>query len=148
MTEDWRNKRKHIALDYDGTIVGNAWPGHGKPEPHAAEVIKRLMQDYDVTIFTARIAPFDMDGNPRQGKQVATELRDIHNKLKRMGLGYMEIHQMPWKIGADLYVDDKAVHYAGDWHQTEREIKGRLFAQTVYEMAGLMNDEGDDVREA
>lgn len=126
MTEDWRNKRKHIALDYDGTIVGNAWPDHGAPEPNAAAVIKRLMEKYDVTIFTARIAPFDMDGNPRKGKQVATELRDIHNKLKRMGLGYLEIHQMPWKIGADVYVDDKAVRYQGDWLATEGTIEAAL----------------------
>lgn len=118
--------RKHIALDYDGTIVSNAWPEHGTPEPQAAAVIKRLMERYDVTIFTARIAPFDMDGNPRKGKQVASELRDIHNKLKRMGLGYLEIHQMPWKIGADLYVDDKAEHYDGDWLATERHIHARL----------------------
>jgi hypothetical protein len=121
--------RKHIALDYDGTIVSNAWPDHGTPEPNAAAVIKRLCAEYDVTIFTARIAPFDMDGQPRKGKQVATELRDIHNKLKKMGLGYLEIHQLPWKIGADLYVDDKALHYDGSWIETELEIHRRLDAR-------------------
>lgn len=118
--------RKHIALDYDGTIVSNAYPEHGTPEPHAAAIIKRLMDRYDVTIFTSRIAPFDMEGHPREGRHVAHEITAIHNKLKRMGLPYLPIHQLPWKIGADLYIDDKALHYAGNWLKTELEIELRF----------------------
>lgn len=114
--------RKHIALDYDGTIVSNAYPEHGTPEPCASAVIKRLMEKYDVTIFTSRIAPFDMAGQPREGRHVAHEITAIHNKLKKMGLPYLPIHQLPWKIGADLYVDDKALRYHGDWLETEESI--------------------------
>jgi hypothetical protein len=88
-----------------------------------------------VTIFTSRIAPFDMEGRQRSGKEVAREVTAIHNKLKLMGLPYIPIHQLPWKVGADLYVDDKAVQYRGDWKQTEGEIRARLWVQKVLELA-------------
>lgn len=123
------SKRKLIALDYDGVCVSNAFPAHGVPETHAAAVIKRLTQQYEVVLFTSRIAPFDMEGQPRPGKHVAHELRCIHNKLKQMGLGYLEIHQLPWKIGADAYVDDKAIRYTGNWLQTEKDIQEALHGE-------------------
>jgi hypothetical protein len=125
----WREvrPRKRIALDYDGTIVASAWPDHGKPEPGAAAAIKRLMQQYEVVIFTTRIASRDVDEmTPRSGVEVAKEIRGIDRKLKQMGLPYIEVWQHPWKIGADVYVDDKAVWYDGDWEITEQVIYDRL----------------------
>lgn len=119
--------RKRIALDYDGTIVASAWPAHGKPEPGAAAAIKRLMQQYEVVIFTTRIASRDVDEQtPRSGVEIAKEIRGIDRKLKQMGLPYLEVWQHPWKIGADLYVDDKALHYDGSWLTTESDIYRRL----------------------
>lgn len=119
--------RKHLAIDYDGTIVDIGWPGHGKPKPNAAAVIKRLLQQYDVTIFSTRIAPVDVDGvTRRSGVEIAKEVRGIDRKLKQMGLPYIPIWQDPWKVGADLYIDDKGVHYDGNWLATEFEIERRL----------------------
>ena len=118
--------RKLVALDYDGTIVSQAWPDHGKPEPNAAAVIKRLMEKYDVTIFTARIAPFDMEGRQRSGIEVAKEVKAIDRKLKGMGLPTLPIHQLPWKIGAAAYVDDKSIEYRGDWLDVERKLHAFL----------------------
>lgn len=118
--------KKHIALDFDGVVVGNEWPGMGKPEPNAAAVIKRLSDTYDITIFTSRIAGWDVEGVRRSGRTIAKEIRAIDRKLKMMGLGYLPIWQCPWKVGADLYLDDKALHYAGDWLTTEQEIVERL----------------------
>jgi hypothetical protein len=119
--------KKRLALDYDGTIVSAAWPDHGKPEPNASAVIKRLMAKYEVVIFTTRIASREVDEmTPRDGVEIAKEIRGIDRKLKQMGLPYIPIWQQPWKMGAALYVDDKAVHYDGDWLATEREIHRRL----------------------
>lgn len=128
MTDNFSG-RERIALDYDGTIVSSAWPAHGKPEPNAAAVIKRLMAKYDVVIFTTRIASRDVDERtPLSGVAIAKEIRGIDRKLKQMGLPYLEIWQQPWKMGAALYVDDKAVHYDGDWLATEAEINRRMGA--------------------
>lgn len=124
--EDSMSKRKLVALDFDGTVVSNAYPGVGVPEPNAAAVIKRLSKEYNVVIFTSRIALWDMAGNLRPGKHVAHELRRIHNKLRQMGLGYVPIHQAPYKIGADAYLDDKAIQYKGDWLQAERDLHAFL----------------------
>lgn len=118
--------KKHIALDFDGVVVGNEWPGMGKPEPNAAAVIKRLSDTYDITIFTSRIAGWDVEGVRRSGRTIAKEIRAIDRKLKMMGLGYLEIHQAPYKLGADLYIDDKALRYEGNWLDTEADVNRLL----------------------
>ena len=116
-----------VALDYDGTIVSNSVPEHGTPEPGAAAAIKRLRaKGIEFVIHTSRIAPYDMEGNRRSGVQVAKEVRAIDRKLKQMGLGYMNIHQDPWKPGAAVYLDDNAAHYDGDWAASEQLILERL----------------------
>jgi hypothetical protein len=125
-------RRPIIALDYDGTVVTNSWPEHGTPQPGAAKALKKLSNDFDLVIHTCRIAPFDMEGNPRTGKQVADEKRGIHNKLKQMGLGYVEIHQLPWKPNADIYLDDKGMHHF-NWALTERNIEGWKIRALVQE---------------
>lgn len=43
-----------------------------------------------------------------------------------MGLGYLEIHQAPYKLGADLYIDDHALRYTGNWLETEVEVNRLL----------------------
>jgi hypothetical protein len=119
-------RRPTIALDYDGTIVSNAWPEHGDPEPNAARNIKHLLKTFDIIIHTSRIAPVDMEGSFRTGTQVAKEITAIHNKLRKMGLPWLPIHQLPWKPGADLYLDDKGMHYNGNWDETLGEIVERF----------------------
>lgn len=118
--------RKHIALDYDGVCVTGPYPEHGRNMPGAAAAIKRLMQDYDITIFSSRIAPFDLNMEPRTGVEVAMEVRAIDRKLKSMGLPQMPIWQHSWKVGADAYLDDRAVGFRGDWNQAERELRALL----------------------
>lgn len=116
-----------IALDYDGTIVDNAWPEHGTPQKDAAAVIKRLRaKGIDFTIHTCRISPFDMEMQRRPGVSVTKEVRAIDRKLKMMGLGYMNIHQDPWKPGAAVYLDDNGAHHDGDWLRSEQIILDRL----------------------
>jgi hypothetical protein len=111
-----------IALDYDGTIVTNSWPEHGKPLPDAARSIKKLLNDFDIIIHTCRIAPYGVHGEKRSPIDVAKEVKAIDRKLKSMGLPTMEIHQDPWKPGADIYLDDKAMRFH-NWHDANRQIE-------------------------
>jgi hypothetical protein len=116
-----------VALDYDGTLTEFCYPDHGAPQPHAAAVIKRLMaKGVEFTIHTCRIAPFDMNGERRAGVSVAKEVRGIDRKLKSMGLPYLEIHQLPWKPSASVYLDDNGMHHRGDWLDTEQRLLKRL----------------------
>lgn len=123
-------RRPIIALDYDGTVVSNAWPEHGTPQPGAAKVLKKLSNEFDLIIHTCRIAPVDMDGSRRTGTEVAKEITAIHNKLKKMGLPWLPIHQDPWKPGADLYLDDKGMHHQ-NWSKTEQMIETWKVVQMI-----------------
>lgn len=119
---DVADRKPIIALDYDGTIVQNAWPDHGKPLPGAAKSIKQLLNDFDIVIHTCRIAPYDMEGGKRTGSEVAKEVTAVHAKLRMMGLPWLPIHQDPWKPNADIYLDDKGMHFTG-WQDVNRQIE-------------------------
>ena len=97
-----------IAIDFDGTICKQAWPNIGAPIPGAAEAIKALSKaGHKLILWTCR------------EKQ---SLNEALNWLTEMGISYY-FDQCnsntrdrvsffggdPRKIGADLYIDDKAV---------------------------------------
>lgn len=124
------DRRPVIALDYDGTIVTNSWPEHGRPLPDAARSIKGLLNDFDIVIHTCRIAPYDMDGGKRNPIEVAKEVKAIDRKLKSMGLPTLEIHQDPWKPGADIYLDDKGMHFT-NWLDVNRQIENWKIGQLL-----------------
>jgi len=94
-----------IAIDFDGTIVEDAYPGVGKPQLFAFETMKRLQNDgHRLILWTYR------HGN---------KLDDAVNFCKENGLEFYAVNSSfpneeytgteSRKIGADLFIDDRNI---------------------------------------
>lgn len=68
-----------------------------------------------VVLHTARIAPVTPFGEKRPVDEVTAEIESIRELLDEGELGFMPIHNFPWKPSSSGYLDDKAIPYAGDW---------------------------------
>jgi len=108
--------RPRICIDFDHTIHGyDGWePGHsvtyipGEPLPGAREAIAALRKDHEIVILSCRA-------------EKVTGRRAIAKWLK--GHGIEVDHITDRKVPAVVYVDDRAVHFYGDWRETLKDIR-------------------------
>ena len=95
--------KKVIAIDFDGTIVENAFPGIGRPIPEVVSFIKRHKRKYIWILWTCRT-----------GKH----LQDAVDYLKSIGIVMDYVNENTReqiekygsdtrKVYADYYIDDK-----------------------------------------
>jgi len=94
-----------LAIDFDGTIVEDAYPGIGKPKLFAFETLKRLQKDgHRLILWTYRND---------------TSLQDAIEFCKKNGLEFYAINssfpeekfdnKRSRKIHADIFIDDRNV---------------------------------------
>ena len=110
---------KYYAVDFDGTIVTNHYPGVGELLPDAKRVLQRIAANGgDISLWTCR---------------VDNELSDAVNYMKMNDIPYDRVNENPpflmelygndtRKIGAEFYIDDKAMMEPIDWLKIERYI--------------------------
>ena len=87
-----------LAVDLDGTLCKSEYWGQGSPVPivENIEVIKKLyFNGYHIIIYTARHPDYRM--------------RTEH-WLRENDVWYHALVMGERKMGADLYIDDKAIH--------------------------------------
>lgn len=126
-----------FVIDWDGTCVENKYPEQGDWLPGAVNALHLFDRLGTAIIFSVRIAPvkpftegkaiphpgtetpFD-DGQPER------EIAYIQRKLDEANLGHLEIWQRSYKPPAFVYIDDRAVHFDGDWHKTIETVMERM----------------------
>lgn len=117
------NKRKCvIAIDFDGTIVENAYPQIGQLKKNVIEIINKLVKENncEIIIWTCR-----------EGKY----LKDVISFLNKNTIPYHYINDnCDWakqtfnynancrKVFADIYVDDKSIFSNINWNKIYNEI--------------------------
>jgi len=100
-----------ICFDLDGVLAEYAgWrgPDHiGKPIPEGVELAKRLRElGYQIIIFTSRL------NGQWPGVDYVASRRVVEGWLEKYSIPYDRIAaQMDGKPFADVYVDDRAVHF-------------------------------------
>ena len=116
-------KRTIIAIDFDGTIVADQYPGIGLLKPGACEAIKALHSNakHYIIINTCR-----------QG----SELVDAVNFLIEKGIPFDRVNDnAPWlikefgntrKIHADIFIDSAQVGHLPDWSKIVEIIDDNL----------------------
>lgn len=121
-----------IAIDFDGTIVGHAFPKIAPPEPYAFEVIKALKEaGHKLILWTAR-----EDNVPK--KQQYCYLTDAVKFLKENGIVFDAVNETylntDWrselslkrKPHCDLFIDDRNFGGFPGWEVVGRNLLGDL----------------------
>lgn len=115
-------------MDWDGTCVPLVYPQ--KPTewlPGAKEALTELQKKFNVWIYTSRIAPFKW-GEPDvalPAEQVEGEVQYIEQMLADAGLKRVKVWRRTYKVPAELYIDDKGVHYDGSWSSVMAQVTER-----------------------
>ena len=94
-----------IAVDFDGTIVGDTYPNIGKPQLFAFETMKRLQNDgHRLILWTYRCGN-KLDDAVAFCQQNGIEFYAINNSFPNEEYNGKESR----KIGADLFIDDRNI---------------------------------------
>ena len=110
----------NIAVDFDGVIhnFDKGWHDgtcYGDPLPGALEALKRLSQDYNVIIFTAKAKPSRPLVNGKTGTELVQEWLEKHDVMRYVKEITAE------KPRSQIYIDDKGYHFK-NWSDTLKHL--------------------------
>lgn len=109
-----------VAVDFDNTLVEEGEGGMSSPVPGGAEALAALRaQGYWIVIHTCRIGIARRDGT------LQDEIALVEELLNAFGIPFDEIY-LGEKMVADVYIDDRAVAFEGDWDAAVAKTKRML----------------------
>lgn len=109
-----------IAVDFDGTLVGESPDGELFPIAGAREALTELRrQGHRIVIHTCRTTLANDDG------MLTQEVDLIEQTLADFAIPFDEIY-VGDKLIADAYVDDRAVPFRGRWDETSTAVLDHL----------------------
>ncbi len=96
---------KIIAVDFDGTIVEDAYPEIGKPQLFAFETLKRLQNDgHRLILWTYRCGT-KLDEAVAFCKEKGIKFYAVNNSFPNETYNSKDSR----KIGADIFIDDRNI---------------------------------------
>ena len=96
-------------IDLDGTLMQELDDGSQQPVDGAVDAMLQLSNEGNrLTVFTSRFAPM-----PEEKKEQLRQ--EIEEELQANGFPEMEVWTGTTKPDADVFLDDKAVTFDGDW---------------------------------
>lgn len=112
-----------IAVDFDGTIVDNKYPGIGKPKLFAFETLEELQKNgHQLILWTYR-----------KGK----ELDEAVNFCRENGLEFYAVNknfpeerfdeEMSRKIAADIFIDDRNLGGFPGWSEVWKMMNPKIY---------------------
>ena len=94
-----------IAIDWDGVLVN---PRTQEWLDGSLNALRAILMKHEVVVHSCR-------ANWPEGHH------QIHTKLAMENLaGRVDIHRNPGKPDADVYLDDRALRFTGDWNEVLR----------------------------
>ena len=114
-----RPTEKIAIIDFDGTLCKFAFPDVGPPEPHVREALETLKDaGYTIKIHSCRTATYW--GNVEERIH---HVASIYDFMREYGLPYDEVILNIDKPIADVYIDDRAIRYEGNWPEIAEVLK-------------------------
>ncbi|HLT54008.1 MAG TPA: hypothetical protein VKZ97_08950 [Flavobacteriaceae bacterium] len=99
------NNRLIIAVDFDGTIVEDAYPKIGKPKLFAFETLKRLQKDGHRLILWTYRSDVKLEEAVEFCKSNGIEFYAVNKSFPEEQFNYSKSR----KIHADLFIDDRNI---------------------------------------
>ncbi|NSW45491.1 MAG: hydrolase [Bacteroidales bacterium] len=100
-----------IAVDFDGTIVENAYPQIGEEKMFAIETLKQLQKrGHQIILWTYRTGK-ELDAAVNFCKQRGLEFYAVNNNFPEE----KPQDNLPRKINADVYIDDRNLGGFIEW---------------------------------
>lgn len=107
-----------IAVDFDGTIVTDAYPQIGKPQLFAFETLKRLQNDgHRLILWTYRCGS-KLDEAVAFCKDNGMEFYAVNNSFPNEDYNGKESR----KIAADLFIDDRNIGGFIGWGEVYQKL--------------------------
>ena len=117
---DQKPNGKIAVIDFDGTLCKFAFPKVGAVEPNVKKALELLRaKGYTIKIHSCRtsVTPYPGDSTTRK-----SHINLILDFLKKYEIPFDEILLMDKPI-ADVYIDDRAVRYEGNWMEIARGLE-------------------------
>lgn len=112
------NDRLIIAVDFDGTIVSDAYPQIGKPQIFAFETLKRLQNDgHRLILWTYRCGR-KLDEAVEFCKDNGIEFYAVNSSFPSENYSGKESR----KIAADLFIDDRNIGGFIGWGEVYQKL--------------------------
>ncbi|PID94637.1 MAG: hypothetical protein CSA89_01000 [Bacteroidales bacterium] len=117
-----------IAVDFDGTIVEEAYPKIGAPIPFAIDVLKKLINEehHCLILWTVREGRL-LDEAVEYCRERGVEFYAV-NKLHPEQSDQMQSR----KVAVDMFIDDRNVGGLPDWGIIYRMITQKKDWQTIF----------------
>ncbi len=114
---------KKLAIDFDGTVVDDAYPGIGKPKIFAFETLRKLQSEgYRLILWTYRHGK-TLDEAVEFCRKNGVEFYAVNSSFE----GEIFDHsQASRKIDADLFIDDRNLGGFPGWGEIYNIIKHRI----------------------
>ena len=108
-----------IAVDFDGTLVEHEFPRIGRPIPYAFDVLKKLQKEerHTLILWTVREGQL-LDEAVDFCSKKGIEFHAVNKNYPEEELG-----DMPRKITADIFIDDRNIGGLPDWAVIYQSIK-------------------------
>ena len=115
------HEKQNLAIDFDG-VIHNADKGwgdgtcYGEPLPGAIDAIKRLSENYNIVIFTAKAKSDRPLVNGKTGAKL------VYEWLQKYHIEQYVFSITSDKPRAELYIDDNGYRFE-NWNDTLKIVK-------------------------
>lgn len=126
-----------IAVNFDGTIVENAYPGMGREKPHAVEVLCSLVREgHRIILWTSRTGRAledallwcRLNGIVLYAVNSNTANLPLHSGVEALPAGrQLSILEKSPKITADIFIDGNNVGGLPSWPEIHKLISGEMY---------------------
>lgn len=107
-----------IAVDFDGTVVTDAYPEIGKPMPFALQTLKELSKKHQIIMWTCRVGHYLTDAI-KVLEDAGVKIYAVNSNFPDEEVGGSHFMR---KIDADMFIDDRNFGGFPGWDEVWKQL--------------------------